>query len=180
MNKKDVNSTGNIGLAGMNIYLNKCGNTVYYNVFDKKGYIVGAKIEQKFRIFYYRYFMIITLLVLLGDYFKSFENTLLVGGVAAIAAEVYFRKVFLKKLKSIDNFKRERKVSKIQLTINNRDKEKTIMKACAYVVLSVLIVINAIQQNYNVAFMVLSVMISIYAIYSAILSGMAISKMNAK
>lgn len=46
MKKKDIN------LAGTNIYLNRAGNTVYYNVFDKKGYIVGHKIEQKFRLFY--------------------------------------------------------------------------------------------------------------------------------
>ncbi|WP_419725639.1 hypothetical protein [Terrisporobacter petrolearius] len=174
MNKK------NIDLAGMNIYLNASGNTVYYNVFDKKGYIVGYKIEQKFRLFYYRYFMIITLMVLLGDYFKSFENTLLVGGFAAIAAEVYFRGVFLKQLKSIDNFKRDRKVNKIEMIIKNSEKEKTIMKACAYVLLSILIVINAIQQNYNLVFMALSGMISIYGVYSALLSGMALRKMNIK
>ncbi|WP_419749738.1 hypothetical protein [Terrisporobacter petrolearius] len=174
MNKK------NIDLAGMNIYLNTSGNTVYYNVFDKKGYIVGHKIEHKFRLFYYRYFMIITLMVLLGDYFKSFENTLLVGGFAVIVVEVYFRGIFLKQLKSIDNFKRDRKVNKLEMIIKNSEKEKTIMNACAYALLSILIVINAIQQNYNLVFMALSGMISIYGVYSALLSGMALRKMNIK
>lgn len=174
MNKK------NIDLAGMNIYLNTSGNTVYYNVFDKKGYIVGYNIQQKFRLFYYRYFMITTLMVLLGDYFKTFETTLLVGGVAAIVVEVYFRGVFLKQLKSIDNFKRDKKVNKLEMIIKNSEKEKTIMKACAYVLLSILIVINAIQQNYNLVFMALSGMISIYGVYSALLSGMALRKMNIK
>lgn len=172
MNKK------NIDLAGTNIYLNKYGNTVYYNVFDKKGYIVGHKVEQKFRLFYYRYFMIIALLVLLGDYFKSFENTLLVGGVGAILVEIYFRKVFLKQLKSIDNFQRDKKVDKLEMIVKNRDKGNIIMKACAYVALSVLIVINAIQQNHNLAFIILSGVISVYAIYSAILSMVAVKRMN--
>ena len=170
----------NIDLAGMNIYLNTSGNTVYYNVFDKKGYIVSHKVEQKFRVFYYRHFLIIATLVLLGDYFKTFGNTLLVGCVAAIIAEVYFRNVFLKKLKSIKDFKRDRKVSKIENIIKNDEKEKVIMKSCAYVVLSVLIVINAIQQNYNLAFMTLSVLVAVYAVYSAIINGVAISKMNSK
>lgn len=40
-----------IDLAGTNIYLNRAGNTVYYNVFDKKGYIVGHKIEQNLGYF---------------------------------------------------------------------------------------------------------------------------------
>ena len=170
----------NIDLAGMNIYLNASGNTVYYNIFDKKGYIVGNKVEQKFRLFYYRYFMIITLLVLLGDYFKSFENTLLVGGIMSILVEIYFRKIFLKQLKPIDNFKRDRKVNKLEMIVKNKDKEKTIMKACAYVALSILIVINAIQQNYNLALITLSGMICIYGVYSAILSGIALRKMNIK
>lgn len=170
----------NIDLAGMNIYLNKYGNTVYYNIFDKKGYIVGHKIEQKFRLFYYRYFIIIALLVLLGDYFKTFENTLLVGGGAAIIVEVYFRKIFLKKLKSIDNFKREKKVDKIEMIVETRNKESIIMKACAYVFLSILIVINALQQNFNIAFVILSVMISMYAIYSAVLSTIALRRMSIK
>lgn len=168
----------NIDLAGMNIYLNEYGNTVYYNMFDKKGYIVGHKIEQKFRLFYYRYFLIIALLVILGDYFKSFTNTLLAGGALAIIVEVYFRKVFLKQLKSIENFKRDKKVDKLEMIIKNKEKDKLIMKSCAYAVISVLIVINAIQQNYNFAFMVLSGMISVYAIYSVILNGVAIRKMN--
>ncbi|UPA30851.1 hypothetical protein L0P85_01555 [Terrisporobacter glycolicus] len=124
MNKK------NIDLAGMNIYLNTSGNKVYYNVFDKKGYIVGYNIQQKFRLFYYRYFMIITLMVLLGDYFKSFENTLLVGGFAVIVVEVYFRGVFLKQLKSIDNFKRDRKVNKLEMIIKNSERKNYYESLC--------------------------------------------------
>lgn len=174
MKKKDID------LAGMNIYYNEAGNTVYYNIFDKKGYIVGHKVEQKFRLFYYRYFIIIAILVLLGDYFKSFENTLLVGVGAAFVAEVYFRKVYLKKLKCIENFKREKKVSKIEILIKSKDKEKITMKACAYVVLGILIVLNAIQQNYNITFVILSGLIAVYAIYSAVINGIALSRMNSK
>lgn len=170
----------NIDLAGMNIYLNTSGNPVYYNVFDKKGYIVSHKIEQKFRVFYYRHFLIIAILVLLGDYFKTFENTLIVGVIAGAIVEVYFRNVFLKKLKSIKDFKRERKVSRIENIIKSNEKEKIIMKACAYIALSILIVINAIQQNYNIAFMILSTLVAIYGIYSAVINVMALSKMNSK
>lgn len=170
----------NIDLAGMNIYLNTSGNTVYYNVFDKKGYMVSHKMEQKFRVFYYRHFIIIALLVLLGDYFKTFENTLLIGIVTGIVAEIYFRNVFLKKLKSIKDFKRERKISRIENIIKSNEKEKIIMKACAYIVLSILIVINAIQQNYNFVFVILSILVAVYAVYSAVINVMALSKMNSK
>ena len=174
MNKK------NIYLAGTNIYLNKSGNTVYYNIFDKRGYIVGHKVEQKFRLFYYRYFIVIALLVLLGDYFKTFENTLLIGIVAIFIIEIYFRKVFLKKLKYINDFKKERKVSKVDIIIKSQEKEKIIMRICAYIALSILIIINAIQQNYNLIFMILSIIIALYALYSAIINSVAVSRMNSK
>lgn len=165
-------------LAGSNLYLDIYGNTVYYNIYDKNGYIVSKETEQKFRIFYYRYSIIVIALVLLGDYFKSLSNTLLVGGGAVILAELYFRLFFLKKLKSIKNFKRDKKVSKLEIIINTKEKEKIVMKAVAYVLLSVLISINAIQQNFNIIFMALSGVIALYSIYSGILNIIAFNKMK--
>ena len=167
-----------VALAGKNIYLDMYGDTVYYNAFDKKGYIISPQVEQKFRVIYYRYSIIIIALILLGDYFKTFQSTLLVGVAATVIAE--FRVIFLKKLKSIKDFKRERKLSKLEIIINSKAKEKTMMKLCAYVLLSILIVINAIQQNYNMIFMTLSIIVAIYGIYSAIINGVAFSKMKNK
>lgn len=170
----------NIDLAGMNIYLDTCGNTVYYNIFNKNGYVISSKLEQKFRVFYYRYFLIVTFLVLLGDYFKTFENTFLVGAIACILTEFYFRNNFLKKLKCVKNFKREKKVSKIQNLINNSEKDKMIMKSCAYIVLSILVVINTIQQNYNLAFVILNMLIVVYSVYSVAINLIAFNKINSR
>lgn len=168
----------NVSLAGRNIYLDIYGDKVYYNSFDKNGYVISPQVEQKFRVGYYRYSIIVIALVLLGDYFKSLQNTLLVGVAAVALSELYFRLIFLKKLKCIKNFKRERKTSKLESIINGQEKEKAMMKLIAYILLSVLIVINGIQQNYNIVFMGLSLVISIFAIYSAIINGIAFSKMK--
>lgn len=165
-------------LAGKNLYLDVYGNTVYYNIFDKNGYIISKEVEQKFRLFYYRYSIIIIVLILLGDYFKSLQNTILVGVGATVLLEVYFRMIYLKKLKSIKNFKRDKKVSKLEIIVRSKEKEKVIMKACAYMFLSVLIVINAIQQNFNVLFMVLSGIVAVYSIYSGVINVIAVSKMK--
>ncbi|MBM6859170.1 hypothetical protein H9X78_01480, partial [Clostridium saudiense] len=77
-------------LAGNNLYLDVYGNTVYYNIFDKNGYIVSKEVEQKFRLFYYRYSIIVIVLILLGDYFKSLQNTFIVGVSAVALVELYF------------------------------------------------------------------------------------------
>ena len=165
-------------LAGTNLYLDIYGNTVYYNVFDKNGYIVSKEVEQKFRLFYYRYSIIVIALVLLGDYFKSLTNTLLIGIGVTVLVELYFRFAFLKKLKVIKNFIRDMKVSKLESIINGKEKDKIVMKAVAYMFLSILIVINAIQQNYNIVFMVLSGIIAVVSIYSGVLNVVAFTKIK--
>lgn len=167
-----------MSLAGNNIYLDRYGDTVYYNIFDKNGYIVSKQIEQKFRVFYYRYSIIFIVMILLGDYFNSLQNTLLVGASAIALVELYFRIFFLKKLKVIKNFKRERKTSRLESTIKSKEKEKTIMKACAYVLLSVLIIINAIQQNFNIIFLILSAVVAVYSFYIGIINTIAFSRMK--
>lgn len=171
--KKDI-----INLAGNNIYLDMYGDTVYYNAFNKNGYIVSKQMEQKFRIFYYRYSIIFIVMILLGDYFKSLQNTFLVGIGAVVLVELYFRFIFLKKLKVIKNFKRERKTSRLESTIKSKEKEKAVMKACAYALLSVLIIINAIQQNFNELFLALSAVAAIYSFYIGIINIIAFSKMK--
>ena len=171
--KKDVSS-----LSGNNIYLDRYGDTVYYNIFDKNAYIVSKQIEPKFKIFYNRYSIICIVVILLGDYFHTWQNTLLVGIGALVLVELYFRLFFLKKLKVIKNFKRERKTSILENTIKSKEKEKTVMKACAYSLLGILIIINALQQNYNLIFLLLSAVIAIYSFYIGIINTIAFSKMK--
>lgn len=172
------NSTNTLG--GLNLYLNIYGETIYYNIFDKNGYVVSKNTEQKFRVFYHRYSIIVILIVLLGDYFKTFGNTIIAGIAAVILSEIYFRFFFLKKLKCIKNFKRDKKAYKLDCIIRNDNKEKTIMKACAYFLLSILVIINSIQQHFNLILISLSLLISIYSIYCTILNIVAFIKMKKK
>ena len=165
-------------LSGNNIYLDMYGEKVYYNIFDKNGYIISKQVEQKFRLFYYRYSVIFIVMILLGDYFISLQNTLLVGGGVIVLVELYFRLFFLKKLKVIKDFKRERKTSILESTINSKEKEKTMMKAIAYVLLSILIIMNAIQQNFNIIFLILSGLVAVYSFYIAIINTIAFSRMK--
>ena len=165
-------------LAGNNLYLDVYGNTVYYNIFDKSGYIVSKEVEQKFRLFYYRYSIIVIVLILLGDYFKSLQNTFIVGVSAVALVELYFRVIYLKTLKSIKNFNIDKKASNLEVIIRSKEKEKIVMKAFSYILLSILIVLNAVQQNFNIVFMILSGIVAIYSIYSGVLNIVAINKMK--
>lgn len=167
-----------VNLSGNNIYLDLYGDAVYYNIFNKNGYIISKQMEQKFKIFYYRYSIIFIFMVLMGDYFKSLQNTFLVGIVVTVLVEIYFRRIFLNKLKVIKNFKRERKTSKLESIVNSKEKEKIVMKACAYALLSVLLIINAIQQNFNVLFLTLSILGALYSIYIGVINVIAFRRIK--
>jgi len=171
--RKDISS-----LSGSNIYLDMYGDKVYYNIFDKNGYIISKQMENKFRLLYYRYYIICIVIILLGNYFHTWQNTLLVGIGAVVLVELYFRLSFLKKLKVIKNFKREKKTSLMESIINSKEKERVIMKAIAYILLSILVIINAIQQNFNLMFLILSTLVAIYSFYIGIINSIAFIKMN--
>ena len=167
-----------VNLSGNNIYLDLYGDAVYYNIFNKNGYIISKQMEQKFKIFYYRYSIIFIFMVLMGDYFKSLQNTFLVGAGATVLVELYFRTIFLSKLKVIKDFKRERKTSKLESIVNSKEKEKIVMKACAYALLSVLLILNAIQQNFNALFLTLSILGAVYSIYIGIINIIAFRRIK--
>ncbi|GAA0752373.1 hypothetical protein [Clostridium sartagoforme] len=167
-----------VNLSGNNIYLDRYGDAVYYNIFNKNGYIISKQMEQKFKIFYYRYSIIFIFMVLMGDYFKSLQNTFLVGAGATVLVELYFRTIFLSKLKVIKDFKRERKTSKLESIVNSKEKEKIVMKACAYALLSVLLILNAIQQNFNALFLTLSILGAVYSIYIGIINIIAFRRIK--
>lgn len=171
--KKEV-----VSLAGSNIYIDRYGDKVYYNVFDKNGYIVSKEVEPKFRLFYYRYSIVFIVMILLGDYFKSVQNTFLFGIGFMVLVESYFRFIFLKKLKIIKNFKKENKTSILEEIIRGKEKDKAIMKAYAYSLLSILVVINAIQQNFNVLFLVVSAIGALYSFYIGIINMIAFNKIK--
>lgn len=171
--KKEV-----VSLAGSNIYIDRYGDKVYYNVFDKNGYIVSKEVEPKFRLFYYRYSIVFIVMILLGDYFKSVQNTFLFGIGFMVLVELYFRFIFLKKLKIIKNFKKENKTSILEEIIRGKEKDKAIMKAYAYSLLSILVVINAIQQNFNVLFLVVSAIGALYSFYIGIINMIAFNKIK--
>lgn len=171
--KKEV-----VSLAGSNIYIDRYGDKVYYNVFDKNGYIVSKEVEPKFRLFYYRYSIVFVVMTLLGDYFKSVQNTFLFGIGFMVLVESYFRFIFLKKLKIIKNFKKENKTSILEEIIRGKEKDKAIMKAYAYSLLSILVVINAIQQNFNVLFLVVSAIGALYSFYIGIINMIAFNKIK--
>lgn len=52
------------------------------------------------------------------------------------------------------------------------------MKACAYALLSVLLIINAMQQNFNILLLILSIIGSVYSFYTVIIDIIAFAKIR--
>ncbi|MBU5453866.1 hypothetical protein [Caproiciproducens sp. MSJ-32] len=52
------------------------------------------------------------------------------------------------------------------------------MKACAYALLSILLIINAVQQDFNELLLALSIVGSIYSFYTVIINVIAFAKIR--
>ena len=167
-------------LSGFNIYLDIYGEPVYYNIIDKRGYKISKTVENKFRLIHSRYSIIVILLILFGDYFGTVQNTVLVGLIAAAIIEIYFRMVFLKGLKTVTDPKKLKKTSMMESIINANEKEKTLMKGIAYLFFGVLIVLNAVQEQFNTFLLVLSGLVMIFSFYYGIANLIAVKKMKMK
>ena len=80
------NNSGNI--TGRNIYLDNHGQTVFYDVLTKKGYIIDSKVESKFYLLKNRFFLVAIVIILFGEYFSSWVQATITGIAICIFTEL--------------------------------------------------------------------------------------------
>lgn len=173
---KNSSKSGNI--SGRNIYLDRRGQTVYYDTFSKKGYIIDPEVESKFYVYRNRYMLIALAVMLVGDYFPSWSQAIIAGLGVCIIVELMYRFKFLRGLRQTTKFDRGNKRTLLKAIIEANDFKKTVLRAVLYVAFAVLIVVNALMMNAETPIIVICVALSIFAAYNAIVNIMAIIKMK--
>ncbi|MCQ4795598.1 hypothetical protein NE604_08120, partial [Anaerofustis stercorihominis] len=93
-------------------------------------------------------------------------------------AEFAFRRGFLKKLEVVNDVDFERRVSALQYIVENKAKGKVIVLIVLYLLLAVLVILNAYVEKYSVGLCVLSGGIALVGVYFAILHIVALTKMK--
>lgn len=167
-----------IRLSGRNIYTDKKNRTIYYDRLTKRGYQIEKKDENKIIFFKNRLVIILFAAILCAGTFLTVPQAVLAGVLLFALVEVYYRSSFFKKLQPVEDVDFEKQVSPLQSILANKSKEKVITLAVLYAVFSVLVLLNAWDQQYSAALTLLSAGISLVGLYFCVLHVIALTKMK--
>ena len=173
MAKKKSKPVEKIRLSGRNIYTDKKGRVIFYDMITKKGYLVDKKHENSALFFKNRF-----VVLLFAATFLTWLQAAVAWAVMMAIAEFAFRRGFLKKLEVVNDVDFERRVSALQYIVENKAKGKVIVLIVLYLLLAVLVILNAYVEKYSVGLCVLSGGIALVGVYCAILHIVALTKMK--
>ena len=164
--KQQADLKGNV--SGWHVYKDERGRAVYYDVFSKTGYIL-ANNEDRYKQFSMRFVMGAIGFILMLMFDMPIWLCVLAGVAVYGFLEFRFRR-FLKNLTRVENFKCDEKM-KSEASIKTLETNKVILKMVLLIALSVLIVLNALNEHYTGWMLylnyVISVLTMIFALYHA-------------
>ena len=170
------NNKGNI--SGRNIYLDRHGQTVYYDWLTKNGYLIDKKVEGKFYVYKNRLVLVLIIIILFSEYFPSWVHAVIAGIAIYLMAELLFRFRFLPSLSQTSKFNRENRQTLLRTIIDSKEPRKAILRAVLYLAFAVLIVVNAWMMEASIAVLVVSALLSVMACYCVIINLIALTKMK--
>lgn len=176
--KKKAAPVEKIHLSGRNIYTDKKGRVIFYDMLTKKGYLVGKQNENSALFFKNRFAVILFAAILLGGTLLSWLQAVIAWAVMMALAEFSFRMSFLKKLEPVTDVDFERRVSALQYIVENKEKGRVIALAVLYLLLAVLVVANAYVEKYSTGLCIFSGCIAVVGIYFGVLHIIALTKMK--
>lgn len=178
--KKGSKPVEKIRLSGRNIYTDKKGRVIFYDMLTKKGYLIDKKSENSAVFFKNRFVVILFAAILFGATFLSVIQAVIAWAVMMVLAEFVFRMVFLKKLEPVTDVDFERHVSALQYIIENKEKGRVIALIVLYFLFAILVVLNAYTEDYSPKLWVLSGCIAVVGVYFGVLHVIALIKMRDK
>ena len=115
--KKKAAPVEKIRLSGRNVYTDKKGRVIFYDMVTKRGYLVDKKHENSAVFFKNRFVVILFAAILFGATFLSWLQAVIAWAVMMALAEVAFRVSFLKYLEPVTDVNFERRVSALQYIV---------------------------------------------------------------
>lgn len=174
--KKKQKPVEHIRLSGRNIYTDKKGRVIFYDMVSKKGYLVDKAHENSSIVFKNRWAIVVFAAILLGATFLTWKQAVLTGVVMLVLFEVAFRILFLKNLEPVTDVDFDRRLSALQYIVENKSKGKTILLAVLYLLMAVLVIANAYTEKYETGLWVLSGGIAVVGVYFSLLHIIALFK----
>ncbi len=145
--------TENPALVGLNLYTDPKGRLVYIQPFTKKAVYVAAYDQKKFIMYKRRYLVVLAALILLWTVLVSmFEISFWIPAVLCVllwaGLEFSFSK-FLGTMQPVKKLRMEDLTPTYEAQISEDEKKKYWVRAGLYMLLGVMLVMNAYQQQYD-------------------------------
>ncbi len=154
------------------------GRKILVNSKTNTGYLIQDKDEKKYRLFSNRYILSVILFVLFANFVKNIFVSCVIVALFLIALEYTYRSKFLPSLTTFKNMKAIKKVSHIDLIVEQGNKNKCLYLSILYLILGILIVINGIISKVDLNIMIANTIISIGSIYFAYINFIAFTKIK--
>ena len=164
---------------GKTTFIDTRQRLIYFNKREQKGYIIPD--EQQGKIIFYksRFAAVLVLAIIMTSFFDVVYMPYLMGIIALLGIEVYFRYIFLKKMKTDNNFKPPLTKPAIELMVEHSTPSKIIIKSILYFIFAILILVNSYQTN-NQTLDIFSLALSLGGAYFGCLNIYALIKSKKK
>ena len=157
------------------LFVDSKEQVIYYNYFNKFGYYIPKESMNKYYAFSNRFLIAILAVVVLVNTFLTLKMSILVGIVLELVMGFFFYKRFLPELRKNDKLSIDKLEPYKRSVKKDEFKPKKIIKIVLYFLFSVLLVLNALDQQMLVtnpiAFylsMFFAGAVFIFAIYSCV------------
>lgn len=169
--KKTLANEQPIKVGGINVFQDEKGRSVYFNRFNKTGYVLTDH-EKAYRPFALRFFLGIFASILAYMFDLPLLISAIIGVALYIIMEIRFR-LFLKDLPQLINFKPVKRQSRLEAE-KAEDVKKLFLKTFLYAALGGLLLANAILEGYADAILYANVAIAIFGFIMALIEVRAI------
>lgn len=166
-------------IYGLNVYEDSKGRLIYYDILKKQAVYIPTFDFKMFSFYKYRYMLTVaTLIVLTTLLSEFFQWNILLPIVITVAVyvtlETKFRK-FINTKQVVKHFNKEECKGYFDI-VNSQDPTKMMIKIGLYVVLGVLLVVNAYDKHYEGFTMIFSWGAMVMCMGVALLQIFALSK----
>jgi len=175
-----ANSIRKLTPIGNNLYEDDRGRLIIGDIRNSRGYVVSSSEKKKYELYQYRLIAPILIFSLVGFYI-DWKIAFILLVVSAIAFNIAYKKLFLNNLIEIDNVEFPIKAT-VKHRLLEKDIKTNILRLIGTFALPTLLIINIFDQveeltidylfqNSNDGILVIvSIFISIYSLYMAIIT----------
>lgn len=177
MAKRNNNESNKV--YGLNVYEDKKGRIIYYDMFKKQGLYIPTFDYKQFSIYKMRYIIDLSAFVILQALLTQFfEVNFLVPCVLTVFVFLFFEYKFRKFLSTksvVKHFKKEECKGYFDI-ISGEDKNKLLIKGVLYILLGVLLVFNGYDRAYTGFTMMFCWLVMVLCLGASVLQFMAYAK----